>query len=270
MTALFARRSAWARSGPRSPRRGRGRARRSAVPRSGRSTCGRRSATRPTARAGPRASRPASRRRRRGRASGCRQLDAHLARVRVRPPDRRGRSILSRSRPPPRGPLRSSAGAAAATRRRPSRPPRRGAARRSASAAATGRRSRSVIVRRDAEVGPAAARDRLDDVDLDAVGLGKAEAGGAGDGAYRGACGDQRLDRRAPRPCRCGTSPASRSPTRTSSSSPTSSPISSRASPSWLGPSGDVASRRSSPTRRASRRRRDHRLRARRRAPTRR
>ena len=77
--------------------------------------------------------------------SWARHLDAHLAGVGVVGADPRGRSSCRVSRPPPRGPLRSSAGAAAATRSKTVHAASTSAASRSASAAETGRRSRSVI-----------------------------------------------------------------------------------------------------------------------------
>ena len=126
--------------------------------------------------------------------------------------------ILSRSRPPPRGPLRSSAGERSATRSKMTQAASTRLARRSASAFVTRRRSSFVIVRRDAEVGATAAADRFDDAEVVGLDLQAARARLAG----RPSRTDRGV-RSAPRwrdrgPCPSGTSRASRSPRRTPSS----------------------------------------------------
>ena len=115
--------------GPRSPRRGRARARRSA---------GRAYPQRP---ARTRSARPHGRERRpraaRARACAAGRTRRACGRRSARPPARGGRSS-SRSRPPPRGPLRSSGDAVATTRSRAAQQASSSVARRSAS---TGRSS---------------------------------------------------------------------------------------------------------------------------------
>ena len=164
-----------------------------------------------------------------GRSSGTGLLEhadpdlAGIDRVRSR---RSGPTILSRSRPPPRGPLRSSAGAPATTRSRIVQAAWTRRTWRAASAASTGRRSDGRDRAGNAEVGRGRPLDRLDHdevvrgqpgrvgrAELEAAGLGRdrrvARRGGAQGGRQRGAG-------RAPH----GTSRASRRPRRRPSPCP--------------------------------------------------
>ena len=139
------RRPTIARSGPRSPRRGRGRAaRRSDGRHSALSTCGRRAAGRRTAGEGPRAWSPGMcrwpvDRRVTGVGPGRRYLPGVVA---VGLDD--VAEDLRRVTAAPRGPFRSSVGAAAATRSNVAQAASTRRANRAASSALTGRRSASV------------------------------------------------------------------------------------------------------------------------------
>ena len=120
---------------------------------------------------------------------------------------------LRRSRPPPRGPLRSDSGAAFATRSNTVQAASTSAARRFASVGspAPGPRRRSRSARRT----PSRRRPRpLDDVEREvAAGISPASATGGVAGEVR----EERLDRQAPRPCPTGPGPASRARRRTPS-----------------------------------------------------